>query len=530
MPFKLFLAKLNRRDTRILPKFSPAVKLFIFLFFILTSAFFITRSLAADNIIQDNISAWKTGGNLNTWLGQDSLGINSVGLLDALTDIKNAPASVISGTSTGKPVAWIPGGLIGSATNTIAFLYNPPASGIEYLAEMKDSFLGKPAYAQGIGFQGLQPILPVWKAFRNIVYVLSSFVFIIIGIMIMLRVKISPQAVISLQSAIPQLVTALILVTFSYAIAGLIIDLMYFIQSLFLAVIFNGIGTPLTQNLFPGKSAGPVIGTNFSNLTNTNFGTAFYLSTRSFSLGVITSLGGIIGGILAAVLIAGAVTGLLGGAIGAIGIGAVILTFFFCIFILILVLKFLFGLLKCYVTLIFKIILGPLEIGMGAFPNSKLGFSSWILDVIANIAVFPISLIFLVLLNVIIDATAGNGLWTPSLINVFGINFVPLAISLGGLMLLPKLPEMIPQFIFMLKPSPWGQAIGEGFKGVGGFGEKVGYGTGQYYANQQSKEFEAYRKANPNAGSGDPTYDRLSAEGTGWDIASAITGKIRHSN
>ena len=36
------------------------------------------------------------------------------------------------------------------------------------------------------------------------------------------------------------------------------------------------------------------------------------------------------------------------------------------------------------------------------------------------------------------------------------------AIGLSTLMLLSKLPDMIPQYVFMLKPSPWGQAIGEG--------------------------------------------------------------------
>ena len=36
------------------------------------------------------------------------------------------------------------------------------------------------------------------------------------------------------------------------------------------------------------------------------------------------------------------------------------------------------------------------------------------------------------------------------------------AIGVAGLSLLSKLPKMVPQYIFMIKPSPWGQAIGEG--------------------------------------------------------------------
>ena len=47
------------------------------------------------------------------------------------------------------------------------------------------------------------------------------------GFMIMFRVKINPQTVVSLQTMIPKLVITLLLVTFSYAIAGLVIDMIY---------------------------------------------------------------------------------------------------------------------------------------------------------------------------------------------------------------------------------------------------------------------------------------------------------------
>lgn len=457
MSFKLFFAKLNRRDTRIIPRFSPAIKFFIFLFFVITSVFFIGHTLAQTNVLRDNVNAWQTGGNLNTWLGQDSLQINAVGLLDALTDIKNAPADIIDGISyNGKHSLWIPGGLVGSATNTIASLYNPPASGIEYLAQMKDSFLGKPAYAQngGVGFQGLQPILPIWKAFRNIVYILSSFIFIIIGIMIMLRVKVSPQAVISLQNAIPQLITALILVTFSYAIAGLIIDFMYVIQSLVIAIIFNGVGKNLSDNLLQG-----LINTNFSHLSGFTFGEVFWLSVKNLPVLVISLIGGLISGVIIGIFTGNPLIGIAGG-----GLGVIVFTLLICIMIIVLILKFLFGLIKCYISLILKIITAPLEIGMGAFPNSKMGFSSWIMDVIANISVFPISIIFIILVNVI--AESSSGLWTPNIIGFAGATsaLMPFIIAMGGLMLLPKLPEMIPEFIFKLKPSPYGQAIGLALK------------------------------------------------------------------
>lgn len=494
MSLKPFFAKLNRRDTRLIPRFSPAVKFFIFLFFVITSVFFIGRSLAQTNVLRDNVNAWKTGGNLNTWLGQDSLQINAVGLLDALTDIKNAPADIINGISYGQKLPfWIPGGLLGSATNTIASLYNPPASGIEYLAQMKDNFLGKPAYAQngGIGFQGLQPILPIWKAFRNMVYILSSIVFIIIGVMIMLRVKISPQAVINLQNAIPQLITALILVTFSYAIAGLIIDFMYVIQSLVLALIFSGVGKNLSDNLLNFN----IFSTDFAALSNFNLGTFFLTATANISVKIIILIGVALGAAIGAIV--GLVVPVGGQVIGAglgAGLGAVLFALIISIILITTLVKFLFGLVKCYISLIIKIVTGPLEIGMGALPNSKIGFGSWLMDIIANISVFPISLIFLILFNVIAQSSAG--LWTPGIIGITGVSgLMPLIISLGGLMLLPKLPEMIPEFIFKIKPSPWGKAIGEP---LAKFGQTVEAGTNQAIHNKLNAAWDTNIKTGTN--------------------------------
>jgi hypothetical protein len=453
MPFKSFLAKLNRRGSPIFPKFSPVAKIIFFSLIVVSVSLFAIHALAVDSVLRQTIDGMQAGGNLESWLGKDSLRINTVGMLNALTDIENAPPEIINGTtSLGKPPLWIPGGMVGSVTSTIAYLYNPPASGIEYLAQMKDNFLGKPAYAQGIGFVGLQPILPIWRAFRNVIYILSSLIFIIIGLMIMLRVKVSPQAVINVQNAIPKLITALILVTFSYAIAGLVIDLMYVIQGLVLAVIFSGVGKGLSANLLNS----PLISSNFANLSTLNLGTTFWLSIKNISMGIVLILGGIIGGVLGSLITLHIGVGTLVG----IGIGSVLFALIVTIFIISSIIKFLFGLIKCYVTLIIKIITGPLEIGMGAFPNSKMGFSTWLMDVIANAAVFPISLIFLVLVNVI--AESSSGLWAPSIIGFTG-TFLPFIIAIGGLMLLPKLPEMIPQYVFMLKPSPWGAAIGESF-------------------------------------------------------------------
>ena len=494
MSLRSYLSHLNRRDTRILPKFSTIVVVAIFSLTALTLFNFVQHSLAVDNILKTYQDNNKAGNNLDYIISEMNKGKISNTANTLMGEFKFNSDGSFSLSN------WMPGGIIGASNKYIGMLYTPPASGVEYIASLKDEFLGvQPAYAQGVGYIGLQPLLPIWQGFRNTVYIISSFFFIILGFMIMLRVKISPQATVTIQNAIPQLVTTLILVTFSYAIAGLLIDASYVLQGMAMAI------------LVPPAAGGSLVNTVLSFVGHLIPGIKAYLPTfenlvsptieTTLAALAIPSIATILLGTVAGMSL-GATIGSLAGPVGSTVLGVsfgslamIVILIIIAIAIVFWLFKFALGLFKCYATLLFKIIIGPLEIGMGAFPNSKINFSSWMLDVIANLAVFPISFILIVLANLIIFSIMGNGsnnvltavqignmltnglivgnlglqntgIWVPSLLS--GSTMIPGtiiavgAIGLSTLMLLSKLPDMIPQYVFMLKPSPWGQAIGEG--------------------------------------------------------------------
>src|SRR3989338_7573218 len=75
-----------------------------------------------------------------------------------------------------------------------------PASGISWVYNgLADSgFIPKTHAAQGIGFAAISPLQPIWKIFRDVSYILLVLVLIAIGFMIMFRMKINPQTVISI--------------------------------------------------------------------------------------------------------------------------------------------------------------------------------------------------------------------------------------------------------------------------------------------------------------------------------------------
>jgi len=443
------------------PKFNP--KFFFYTLLTLTCLFTVSV-FAQSNLLKDKQNAISLGGNQEAWLSE-AFSSNAVAGLQAL--VGPIPDDVIDG----KVTSWIPGGAIGSVNQAIAYTFTPAASGVQYIAQTWDNFLGKPAYAQNnTGFVGLQPILPIWRGFRNVVYILSSLIFIIIGIMIMLRVKISPQAVITVQNAIPQLITTLILVTFSYAIAGLLIDLMSLIQGIILTTLFTASGKNLSDNLL---NPAFLAGSNFNDLNNLNLGSAFMLITKNIGLliillvgaGIGAAVGVLVAGPFAAIPVVGAPAAALGAG-GAAAIGAILFALVVAIMIFVNVLKFLIGLLKAYINIIFKIILAPLEIGAGAFPGSKQGFSSWLFELVGYLAVFPVSIFFIAIINLISESTSSS-LWAPSIIGNGGL--IGFIIAFGGLLVLPKIPELVPQVFFNLKPSPWSQAADQAMQFKPGF-------------------------------------------------------------
>jgi hypothetical protein len=72
-------------------------------------------------------------------------------------------------------------------------------------------------------------------------------------------------------------------------------------------------------------------------------------------------------------------------------------------------------------------------------------------------------MIFLVFLTIVLNAVSLNQVWTPGILQggLVSAAIRPI-LGLAGLIILAKLPDLIPEAIFQLKPSPFGKALGEG--------------------------------------------------------------------
>lgn len=400
------------------------------------------------------------------------------------------------------------GGAIGMMTNFIGYTYNIPGSSTEYFAYLSSNFgLVKKAHAQGAGFTSLSPIMEVWKAFRNVTYLGFVLIFVIIGFAIMVRIPIDQRTFMTIQNQIPKIIVTLILITFSFAIAGFLIDLMWIL----IFLVFNILSS------VPGVQFGPdyitqLSGSNPISYLNGTVGLNSLISDSSGAFASVVSqilnnpvgiaiasvisliLGG--GGGAAAGSIFGPVGTVIGGAIGAIlgGIntalnteGTLQLAGYVIAYLIIFIAVFsaLFRLwielLKAYVFTLLDIVIAPFWIAAGLFPGSSSGFGTWLRDIGANLSSFVATAILFFFARVMLDLfgqTQTASQFIPPFIGNPGSNSaIGILIALGVILLTPEVLNITrdafkaPQVKYM---AAIGQGIGVGQATIGTFAGGVG--------------------------------------------------------
>jgi len=356
------------------------------------------------------------------------------------------------------------GGTLNTLAAMIGGIYgNPPASGIYYASTVFQNLGVIPVYAaNGVGFSALSPILNIWKVFRNLAYALLTIVFLVLGLMIMFRVKISPQAVLTIENALPRVIGVLILITFSYAIAGFLIDLMYVTIGILIAVAKQGgmksIGDIVqTQQQYARAGMGRVATMIFPTIFRSfdDFIKMFY-GGYGFAIPAVL-VGGVIG-----TLIGGLGVGTVGGAIAGPGALATLLILIICIVAIFLLFKLWFALIKVYLSIILQIIFSPLLLLGGVLPNSPFSFGSWLKGLVANLLVFP-TLVILLIIAYTLSRENVTSLWTPPFLGGTALSHGTTGvIAIGFLLILPSVPDII-KGAMGIKESGIGAMIGQAF-------------------------------------------------------------------
>lgn len=260
-------------------------------------------------------------------------------------------------------------------TGTIAGLVfdmttKPTVSSKEYLADLGRNLGITPvskAYAQGIGFNAFLPALDLWKVFRNVAYLAFIAIFIVVGLMVMFRQKIDPRTVVTIQEALPKIIVSLVLITFSYAIAGFIVDVGVF-------------STRLVGKLFEANGLIAFVHNNNSQYT------ADQLLEKLFNDHIFTLVNPLRSeSKLINYLSHDPNSPILEGPLT-----YVTLKFIFVIINFYIMFKIFFSLLGPYVSIILSVIFAPINLLLGALPGPNNNVTNWLKGLISNVAVFPV--------------------------------------------------------------------------------------------------------------------------------------------
>ncbi|HNW32809.1 MAG TPA: hypothetical protein PKL44_00995 [Candidatus Dojkabacteria bacterium] len=219
-------------------------------------------------------------------------------------------------------------------------------------------------YANGVDDLKEAKIVDLWSFTRNLAYAFYVVIMIVIGFMIMFRNKIGGQVMVTLGNSIPKIVISLVLVTFSFAIIGIIIDI-------------GGILRNVISNLYyPNNSELAINVHNPFQLLGGFWGKNLIEPLAGFLPEGNLNLMGWIGHLLE-------------------NLGKTILNLVLNIlatgFVLFGAIKLWIMLVKTYFSLIINVVTAPLTIAMGSLPGNDSSLTNTFKSAARNVLVFPVA-------------------------------------------------------------------------------------------------------------------------------------------
>lgn len=402
-----------------------------------------------------------------------------------------------------------PHSMLGGMTALITAPFaHPPASGIYWATDslQRAGFIPQSYAAEGIGFGALRPFLGAWKVFRDFAYIALVIVLITIGFLIMFRTKIDQQTVIGIENALPRIVITLLFITFSFPIAGFMIDLMYLIIALAVGQFahFNigdlkvtdqarlinkyaGAGFfttwPIGYPFFEmGQSLLNILPTSINRIVRTTL--SFYLSVwgadwllSKTALEPIASMFKDTGaGVEAQALTFGgggtAFLGNLGKNPILLGLSILFFTVLYnyavpfvislivALTVIFVMFRIFFMLMASYIKILLYVIFAPLYLLLGAVPGKKF-ITSWFKNLAAEILTFPTVVVCALTAYFMTTVALNNSdkIWTPPFLYGLDTKAFATLVGVGIYFLTPDFVKLVKE---KLGIKPTGLSIGPG--------------------------------------------------------------------
>ncbi|MFA7682920.1 MAG: hypothetical protein WCX94_02115 [Candidatus Dojkabacteria bacterium] len=262
-------------------------------------------------------------------------------------------------------------------------------------------------YAAPSGYESLVStgISSIWSQVRNITYVFFILIMLVVGFMIMFRSKLGGQTLVTLGNTLPNIILALIGVTFSFAIAGIIIDLGGVIMAI-LADLFNGIfeqSNGYAETIKLG-SIGDIFKAFVPQGLWNDINPLNLFKSNTGGKGLLGLLGG--AGIIATII--GASNPVTLGAGLIVGLPLLLIVLAILGVATVGVFKVFITLVKAYIGILISVITGPLQIAVSAMPGKSANFINWMKGILRNVLIYPIVFAILNLPGAIYSLSGGK--------------------------------------------------------------------------------------------------------------------------
>lgn len=349
----------------------------------------------------------------------------------------------------------------------------------------------------------------IWQMFRDIAYVFFAVVVIIIGFMIMFRRELPGPTVVTISNTIPQLVVGMVLVTFSFAIVGLIMDVgkgsMNMITGVFTeaysrsstqgnideVITVESVGSLTDQALQASKLDGlivkglrkiPLVGDSIARFVSGLGGTTISIAGQSYLLYHLTEMTekaanvdlNVDSDIPGADLVIDTTVKigeffLDSGLLTAVKVGLIaalvrnILLLLVCLYASF---RLFITMIMTYLKLFMNVVFAPIQIMLGSLPGNFSMTTNWFKSVIANVFVFVgihLTVNLFAYLSRLVDPSKFNffgnkGVFWPNwIISLQGV------ILIGGYLFAANMPTII-NGVLKVQPNKEVLAVGDAMK------------------------------------------------------------------
>lgn len=335
----------------------------------------------------------------------------------------------------------------------------PQQGPVDYLAgEFNHNILGvKVANAQGAGTDLIsKPVRQAWEKVRDLSYIAMVLVLITIGFMVMFRRRLDPRTVVTATNSLPKVAIALILITFSFALSGLFLDMIFILVDI-TRNWFSEIGNHAFLDgfqAFGSKAGGEIAWLPFFTLVSQSilrWGTMLVI-IGGISLGTAMYSGP--GGLIVAIIL---LTGL------------ILFELIIRLSIFIIAIILFWTLFQRFIMILVFTIFSPVFFLLGAVPGFESTPISWAKRMLAATLTFPVILIFVYIALTFLTPSfpglpivAGSSAKAPPPIGGAGYFLnIPALIGVGLILFSLKVPAFIDDVLGLKDP------LGKGGIGAG---------------------------------------------------------------